>query len=216
MIKIFSIIVAIAVVLVCKANSTGIKEDFNVDKTFRIKEFSYGGEPLIIKYNVAVKDGKAINQIKIASSLGLTTFGNIGVDTETNGTWSGKARIFNFRFPREPHLILGLIAEGSLQYSVKYATDSKDSLQISLSGDLKASVEVVSWPAGYTTMSARAKGTLISVSGYAIVTKNDVINEFKFSGTEIKTQVEAKIRSPLMVERILWTETCSLFDSWSN
>ena len=94
------------------------------------------------------------NQIKIASSLGLTTFGNIGVDTETNGTWSGKARIFNFRFPREPHLILGLIAEGSLQYSVKYATDSKDSLQISLSGDLKASVEVVSWPAGYTTMSA--------------------------------------------------------------
>ena len=103
-----------------------------------------------------------------------------------------------------------------MQYSVKYATDSKDSLQISLSGDLKASVEVVSWPAGYTTMSARAKGTLISVSGYAIVTKNDVINEFKFSGTEIKTQVEAKIRSPLMVERILWTETCSLFDSWSN
>ena len=110
MIKIFSIIVAIAVVLVCQVNSTEIKEAFNVDKTFRIKEFSYGGEPLIIKYNVAVKDGKAINQIKIASSLGLTTFGNIGVDTETNGTWSGKARIFNFRFPREPHLILGLIA----------------------------------------------------------------------------------------------------------
>ena len=49
MIKIFSIIVAIAVELVCQVNSTEIKEDFNVDKTFRIKEFSYGGEPLIIK-----------------------------------------------------------------------------------------------------------------------------------------------------------------------
>ena len=98
MIKIFSIIVAIAVVLVCQVNSTEIKEDFNVDKTFRIKEFSYGGEPLIIKYNVGVRDGKAFNQIKISSSLGLTTFGNNGTDTEKNGTWSGKTRIFNFRW----------------------------------------------------------------------------------------------------------------------
>ena len=165
---------------------------------------------------VAVKDGKAINQIKIASSLGLTTFGNNGTNTEKNGTWSGKTRIFNFRCPREPNLILGLIAEGSLQYSVKYATDSKDSLKISLEGNLKARVEVVSNQGRYTQVHAKTQGTIISVSGYATVTKNDVIKEFKFSGTEIKTQVEAKIRSPLMVERILWTETCSLFDSWSN
>ena len=126
-----------------------------VTKNDVIKEFQFAGQPLIIKYNVGVRDGKAFNQIKISSSLGLTTFGNNGTDTEKNGTWSGKTRIFNFRCPREPNLILGLIAEGSLQYSVKYATDSKDSLKISLEGNLKARVEVVSNQGRYTQVHAK-------------------------------------------------------------
>jgi len=219
--KTFAMILAIAVMLVCQANSTEIKKeklgfDFNVDKTFRIKEFQFAGQPLIIKYNVGVRDGKAFNQIKISSSLGLTTFGNNGTDTEKNGTWSGKTRIFNFRCPREPNLILGLIAEGSLQYSVKYATDSKDSLKISLEGNLKARVEVVSNQGRYTQVHAKTQGTIISVSGYATVTKNDVIKEFKFSGTEIKTELlKDMMIPPFAVYREIWRVTYKLFDNWS-
>ncbi len=218
--KTFAMILAIAVMLVCQANSTEIKEeksgfDFDVDEHFRIKVFQYGGHPLIIKYIVAVRDGKAINQIYISSGLGLTTFGNNGVDIETNGTSSGKARIFEFRCPREPHLILGLVAEGSFQYSVKYANDAKDSLKLSLEGELKANVEVVSKQGLYTKVSAKGKGTIISVSGYAIVTKNDVIKEFKFSGTEISAEVEELIMSPSGIYNKLWSETFRLFNNWS-
>ena len=52
-------------------------------------------------------------------------------------------RILTFRFPPVPTINLGLIARGTLKYNVKYATASKDSLQLSLEGDLKASVEVL-------------------------------------------------------------------------
>ena len=222
--KTFAIITAIAVILVCQTNSIGIKEekensslrklgfDFNIEKTFDIKTISFLGQKLIFKYRVAVKDGKAINQIIINSNLGSFKFGNNdGVDTETSNSWSGKVRIFNSRFPPVPMITLGIIAEGSLNYTVKYTTDSKDSLQLYLSGDLKASAEVVSWPGGFTTISTGAEGTIISASGYATVTKNDIIKGFNFYGTAINTWVQAKAG-----QKILWKYSYKLFDSWSN
>ena len=104
-----------------------------------------------------------------------------------------------------------------MQYSVKYATDSKDSLKISLEGNLKARVEVVSNQGRYTQVHAKTQGTIISVSGYATVTKNDVIKEFKFSGTEIKTELlKDMMIPPFAVYREIWRVTYKLFDNWSN
>ena len=108
-------------------------------------------------------------------------------------------------------ITLGIIAEGTLNYSVKYATDSKDSLQLYLSGELKASSEVVSWPGGFTTISTGAEGTIISASGYATVTKNDITKGFNFYGTAVNTWVQAKAG-----QKILWKYSYKLFDSWSS
>ena len=69
--------------------------NFNVEKTFDIKTISFLGQTLFIKYRVAVKDGKAINQIIIDSSLGQATFGNDGVNVEINKSWSFRKKFSN-------------------------------------------------------------------------------------------------------------------------
>ena len=74
---------------------------------------------LIYKYRVAVKDGKAINQIIISSNFGSFTFGNNGVEGETSKSWSGKVKLFSMRFPPFPSIGLNIYASGSLQYSVQ-------------------------------------------------------------------------------------------------
>ena len=183
--------------------------DFNIDKTFDIKTILFLGQKLIYKYRVAVQNGKAINQITIRTDLDTFTFGNDGVDTETSKSWSGKVKLLNFRFPPVPIITLGLYASGTLQYTVKYATDSKDSLQLSLSVDLKASVEVVKGLGGLAKIISGAEGTLISSSGYATVTKNDVIKGFKFSGTEFNTWAEAKV-----FWKKLWRHNYKITDAW--
>ena len=180
--KTITMLAAIALLLVCQVNSLGTIEekasprklgfDFNIEKTFDIKTFSVVCQKVIMKYRVAVLNGKAINQIIMNSNQGTFTFGNNGVDSEISNTWNGKVRIFTFRFPQIPTITLGLIAQGSLNYTVKYASASKDSLQMTLTGDLKAGVEVVSGPGAKAKIFSGGEGTLISTSGYAMVTKN--------------------------------------------
>ena len=215
-----AIIIAIAVILVCQVNSIETKEeniplrklgfDFNIEKIFDIKSFTFLGQKLTFKYRVAVQNGKAINHIIIESDLGSFKLGNTGVDTETRKMWSEKIKILTYRFPPLPSVTVGIYASGDLHYSVKYASDSKDSLELSLSGDLKAGSEVIGVTTDMTKMTAGASGNLISVSGTATVTKNDIIKGFKFYGTTVNTWVEAKVGLTQ-----LWKKSYKLFDNWS-
>ena len=103
MTKTFAMVTAIAVILVCQANSMGTEEkentslrklafDYTIDKTFYIKTFSFLGQTIAYKYRVAVRNGKAINEIIVETNLGTFKFGNFGVDTETTQKWSGKKK----------------------------------------------------------------------------------------------------------------------------
>ena len=87
--KTIAMVAAIALILICQANSMGTIEekkgntnlrklgfDFDVDKTFYIKTFSFLGQKLTYKYRVAVKNGKEINEIIIDSALGSFKVGN--------------------------------------------------------------------------------------------------------------------------------------------
>ena len=224
--KTIAMLAAIALLLVCQVNSLGTIEekeitsprklgfDFNVDKTFDITRLYVAGQYINCKYRVAIQNGKAINQIIMNSNQGTFAFGNNGVDSETSNTWSGKVRIFTFRFPQMPTITLGLIAQGSLSYTVKYASASKDSLQMALTGDLKAGVEVVSGPGAKAKIFSGAEGTLISSSGYATVTKNDIVKGFEFGGTGVNAWVEARIKIPFSGEKTLWKQTIKLFNPW--
>ena len=125
-------------------------------------------------------------------------------------------KLLNFRFPPFIYVTLGLFVSGSLQYTVKYPTPSKDSLYLSLEGDLKASIEYLSIPYGPgIKLYAGGDGTLISTSGYAMVTKNDIVKGFKSYGTTVNSWVEIK-RIAMPIEKTIWKKTHKLIDNWSN
>ena len=69
--------------------------NFNIDRTFNIKTITFLGQSISIKFRIAVKDGKAINQIIIDSSLGQATFYNDGIDVEINKSWSFRKKFSN-------------------------------------------------------------------------------------------------------------------------
>ena len=78
-------------------NGTPVRKllfNFNFDKTFQLKKLSLLGKSVTFKYRIAVKDGKAINQLLIDSPLGSARFGNDGVDVEISKQWSGKSFLF--------------------------------------------------------------------------------------------------------------------------
>ena len=226
--KTITMLAAIALLLVCQVNSLGTIEEkeissprklgfgFNVNETFDIYSFLVAGHRVFMKYKVAVQNGKAINQIIFQTNQGTFKFGNNGVDSETNKSLNVNMRILTFRFPLMPTITLGLIAKGSLSYTIKYASASKDSLQMTLTGDLKAGIEVVSGPGGMSKILAGAEGTFLSSSGYATVTKNGIFRGFKFSGTKVFAWVEARAKIPSGGEKTLWKETIDFSTWWST
>ncbi len=228
--KSVAIVVTIVVILVCQSNSIGTMEEkisdlqegntnlrklgfdgYNIEKTFPIKEFLVLGQKLVLKYKIAVKDGKAINHLIIDSNLGRFNFGNKdGVDSPIARGKSGRSRILTFRFPPKPEITIGIIANYALYYTVRHHNKVKDSLDISLIGEFNAIAEVVSNPYSAIKIYAKADGTIIRASCYATVAKNNITDSFKFTGTEIKTTVEAKSGT-----RSLWRKGLLLFENWT-
>ena len=74
-------------------------------------------------------------------------------------------------------------AGGSLSYTVRYLDSSETKFQMSLTGDLEASAQLVSSSSPYTKVIA--DGTLISASGYATATYSGILKGFNFSGTPV-------------------------------
>jgi len=190
MTKTFAMVAAIAVILVCQANSMGTEEkentslrklafDYTIDKTFYVKTFSFLGQTIAYKYRVAVRNGKAINEIIVETNLGTFKFGNFGVDTETTQKWSGKKKVFTLT---TGSTVMDIYCGGTLSYTIRYLDDSRQKLQMSLFGDLVASAELAS---GSTYSKVLADGTLISASGYATVTSSGITKGFNFSGTPV-------------------------------
>ena len=86
------------------------------DKTFNIGKYNVLGQSVTVKYHVAVKNGKPINEIIISSNLGTNTIGNTGVSV--SGSWSKTITIFKFAFPAFPLISLNAKAKGSISWSV--------------------------------------------------------------------------------------------------
>lgn len=224
----FAMTAIIAALLIIEANSKGTLEqkipdleegnthlrqlgfDFNVHEIYYLKTVFFLGYALTYSYRVSVQNGKAYNQLIIMTNEASYMLGNNGVDTETSNTWSGKIKLISFRFPPIPTIGLNLYASGSLQYSVKYATSSKDSLKLSLSGKLIPIVEIATFPGSFVKVTAKADGVLIDSSGDATVTKSGITKGFKFYGTIVNTWIEGKSGViPITKKKY------KLFDAWS-
>ena len=173
----------------CNTNLRKLGFDFNVEKTFNIKTISFLDQKLSYKYRVAVKNGKAINELIIDSNLGSIKFGNFGVDTETISHWTGKRKIFTLK---TNSAIIGVYAKGILKWTINYLDDSKNKLQMNLVGNLDAIAEVES---GYHSSYAGASGMLISMGGYVTISKSGISKDkgFNFHGTKVKAYFDRKI-----------------------
>ena len=185
--------------------------NFNFDKTFQLKKLSLLGKSVTFKYRIAVKDGKAINQLLIDSPLGSARFGNDGVDVEISKQWSGKIKVFSFRFPPVPIIGISLYARGSLGFSIKFTTILKTSLQMTLNGEVGVDAEVSIGLGGLASVSAGADGTLISASGYATVTNSGISKGYRIAGGRIEVYAKAKL-----FWKTLWSHSWKVFDGWST
>ena len=181
--KTFAMIAAIALILISQAKGDNSPRklgfDVNIDATFNIKTFSFLGQKIAYKYRVAVRNGKAINEIIIITNLGQFKFGNSGVDHETTEKFTGKKKVFTLK---TGSTVMDIYCGGTLSYTIKYLDDARTRLQMSLFGDLETSAELVS---GSSYSKVRADGTLISASGYATVTSSGIVKGFNFSGTPV-------------------------------
>ena len=185
--------------------------NFNVDKTFNIKSITFLGQTFSIKYRIAVKSGKAINQIIISSNLGTATFGNGGIDYEFSKSFSKRVQVFKFVFPPFPAITLGVYAGGSLSISVKYTSSSKTGLKLSLSGSLTASAEIKAGSDKVLSFSAGATGDIVKATGYATVTGSSVSKGYSVSGGKIVCYVVAKA-----LGKKVWKKEHTLFNGWSS
>ena len=185
--------------------------NFNFDKTFELKRISFLGQHVAFKYRVAVKDGKAINQLIIDSSLGSARFGNDGVDVEISKSWSGRIKIFSFKFPPVPLIGISIYARGSLGFTVKFTTILKTSLQMTLTGEIGVQAEISVGLGGLASLSAGADGTLVSASGYATITNSGISKGYRISGGRIEVYVKATA-----FWHTLWKKSWKLFDGWST
>ena len=187
------------------------KLGFNFDRTqtFVIKTIKFLGQYLIIKCSSGVEDGEAFFQIIVETNYTEIAFGTDGVTTTVRKTWEGEYTIFEFIFPPVPAISLGVIAGGSLTFSVSYATSERNVLKLNLEGSLTVSAEVA-LGCGIAKLAAGAQGTLISFEGEVKVSKNSFQKKYSASAGKIICYAAAEA---LWIE--IWRHEVTLFNGWT-
>ena len=182
----------------------------SADKTFNIGKYNVLGQSVTVKYHVAVKNGKPINEIIISSNLGTTTIGNTGVSV--SGSWSKTITIFKFAFPAFPLISLNAKAKGSISWSVSASGFGKSvKLSASLSGKITLGCEVKAGVDFIASLSAGVEGVIISASGSATIQNNSVSKNFNISAGKLYAYLD---RSILGFKKRLGEVT--LFNGWSS
>ena len=182
----------------------------SADKTFNIGKYNVLGQSVTVKYHVAVKNGKPINEIIISSNLGTTTIGNTGVSL--SGSWSKTITVFKFAFPAFPLITLNAKAKGSISWSVSASGSGKSvKLSASLSGKITLGCEVKAGVDFIASLSAGVEGVIVSASGSATIQNNSVSKNFNISAGKLYAYLD---RSILGFKKRLGEVT--LFNGWSS
>jgi hypothetical protein len=182
----------------------------SADKTFNIGKYNVLGQSVTVKYHVAVKNGKPINEIIISSNLGTTTIGNTGVSL--SGKWSKTITIFKFAFPAFPLISLNAKAKGSISWSVSVSGSGKSvKLSASLSGKITLGCEVKAGVDFIASLSAGVEGVIVSASGSATIQNNSVTKNFNISAGKLYAYLD---RSFIGFKKRLGEVT--LFNGWSS
>ena len=183
---------------------------FNADKTFNLKTISFAGQSISIKLHVGVSSSRAIIEIILSSGMGTFRFGNNGVSACISKTWSGRVKLFSYRFPPFPVIYLAVYGGGSIGFSVSY-TSGNSQLKLSVSGSLTATAEIGAGSDKVLRFAAGATGTILSASGYASVSRSGVSRGFSISGGRIEVYVVASAFG-----KQVWRKSAVVFNGWSS
>jgi hypothetical protein len=180
----------------------------SADKTFNIGKYNVLGQSVTVKYHVAVKNGKPINEIIISSNLGTTTIGNTGVSL--SGSWSKTITVFKFAFPAFPLISLNAKAKGSISWSVSASGSGKSvKLSSSLSGKITLGCELKAGVDFIASLSAGVEGVIVNASGSATIQNGSVTKNFSISAGKIYVYLD---RSFIGFKKRLAEKT--LFNGW--
>ena len=183
----------------------------SADQTFNIGKYNVLGQTVTVKYHVAVKNGKPINEIIIDSKLGTTTIDYTGVSLK--GSWSKTITIFKFAFPAFPLVSINAKAKGTISWAVSVTSGSGSSVKLSasLSGKITLGCEVKAGVDFIASLSAGVEGVIVSASGSATIQNNSVTKNFNISAGKLYAYLD---RSFFGFKKRLGEVT--LFNGWSS
>ena len=165
----------------------------SADQTFNIGKYNVLGQTVTVKYHVAVKNGKPINEIIIDSKLGTTTIDYTGVSLK--GSWSKTITIFKFAFPAFPLVSINAKAKGTISWAVSVTSGSGSSVKlsaslgetISLGCEFKAGWDAI------VSFSGGVEGVIVSATGSVTIENKKVTKNFSISGGKIVVYLDRAV-----------------------
>ena len=199
-----SLIFLLVITLIASENLRNLGFNYNFGETYTIKTINIAGQSISFKENVGVRNGEAFHKIII----GGANFGVSGISGAGSKSYSGSFSIMKFNFPPIPTIPITLKASGNMKTSV---SESGGSLTISSSGSFYAQPQV-GIAAGFSSVSASGKGTIISFSRkYTISSSGSVTKSGIISSEQVSVSVTAKAISGSVT-----TKTYTIWNGWTS
>ena len=183
----------------------------NLDKTIKIKEITVLGVKITISVRIGASNSKAFGEIIVTAGGAKASFGSNGVQASYKKTWSGEITIFRFQLPPFPVIGLSLNGGGSLTVSAKFDSSAQTKLSVTISADLYAKAQVVAGWDKVASVSAGAKGTIVSASLTGGVSNSGLTRSGKLSAGTVSVFAEGYLIG-WQIFHYDWT----VFNGWST
>ena len=189
-------------------NLRNLSFNYNCEKVWQLKKFTFLGLTIIFEEKVGVKAGKAFNQIVMKSDSGSVSYGYTGISTPISKTISQSLTTLKFTIPPLPNAQMALKGLGTIKYAIK---ESSGKLLLNLSGSIYAKAEVLKTGSEIANMSASAKGTIMNINrSYTISSNGNIVRSGSVAGGKITYHVEGKFTTAQQ-----FNYDFDIFNSWS-
>ena len=171
------------------------KLSINQDATIHVKSISVLNTEIEFSVKIGVSDDKAFGEIVIEADGAEASFGTDGVKASYSKKWNGEYTIFRFQFPPMPAIGVALKAGGTIEISANFDSSDQNTLSVTISGDLYAKAEVVAGWDEVASVSAGAKGTVVSASLTGGVSNSGITRSGRLSAGSVSVYVDGKLLS---------------------
>jgi len=155
------------------------------------------GKDISLKYEIGLKGGSLKNTLTLICGSLKIPFGNEGTSSNKKESKGIDRPLFTVPFLGTPIPVsFTFKAGGNIGYEVDYDIQKKQ-FSISLTGELVAKAELGAGVTGVAEIAVGAKGTLIKMKAFNVITKMETSyiykNKITFSGGEITCYVKGKL-----------------------